>query len=100
MSNRVLLLAYISVVLCLSFMSCNKDSPSEPGSTLAQKLQNELDNALEASNGMGVSAAVLIPGKDPWLGVSGVSHETTSITSDMMFSIGSTTKNFTAALIL
>jgi D-alanyl-D-alanine carboxypeptidase len=68
--------------------------------TLAGELQQVLDTELERHNGIGVSAAVIIPGRIPWLGTSGVSHGTTSITPDMLFGIGSITKNFMAALIL
>jgi len=68
--------------------------------TLADKLQQVLDTELARQNGIGVSAAVIIPGRTPWHGVSGVSHGTTSITTDMLFGIGSITKSFMAALIL
>lgn len=68
--------------------------------SLAEELQQVLDTELVNHNGIGVSAAVIIPGRGPWLGTSGVSHERTSISPDMLFGIGSITKNFMAALIL
>ena len=83
-------------------MSCSKDSPSEQNKepTLAEKLQEALDNGLESYNGKGVSAAVIMPDGETWIGVSGVSHGTTAITADMPFAAGSITKIFTATTIL
>jgi D-alanyl-D-alanine carboxypeptidase len=49
---------------------------------------------------MGVSAAVILPGQTAWTGVSGVSYDTVRISPDMIFGIGSTTKNLTASLVL
>lgn len=63
MIKSVVLLAFISVILCANFMSCTKESPSEPELTLAQELQNELDNALETSNGMGHEIQTLVNGR-------------------------------------
>jgi len=68
--------------------------------TLADELQQVLDTELVNHNGIGVSAAVIIPGQEPWVCVVGVSHGPTSITPDMLFGIGSITKNFVVALIL
>ena len=68
--------------------------------SLAEELQHVLDTELVNHNGIGVSAAAIIPGRDPWPGAGGVSHESTSISPDMLFGIGSITKNFMAALIL
>jgi D-alanyl-D-alanine carboxypeptidase len=100
MKKKIFLRILVLAILCTNFISCNKKSTSEPELTLTQRLQNELDNALEASHGMGISAAVYIPGHELWLGVSGVSHGSIPLTKEMKFSIGSTTKNFTAALTL
>ena len=69
-------------------------------STLAQILQELLDYERSSRNIKGVSTAVIIPGHETWTGVSGVSHDTVTIKPDMLFGIGSVTKNYTAALIL
>ena len=96
--------SFFTVLLCLlvilNFMFCSKDSPTEPKKTLDQELQEALDNTLAFYNCKGVSAAVLIPGSDIWVGVSGVSHGTILITSNMLFCIGSVTKTYIATLTL
>jgi len=84
----------------IKVVSCSKRSPSEQKPTLAEKLQEALDNGLEIYGGKGVSAAVIMPDGEIWVGVSGVSYGTTAISSDMPFGAGSITKNFTAATIL
>jgi len=75
-------------------------SAAQPEPTLAQELQAALDRTIEAGNSMGVSAAVVMPDGKVWFGVSGNSHPGTPISPDMVFSIESITKMFTAALIL
>jgi hypothetical protein len=40
---------------------------------LADELQKVLDDGLKVSNGAGISAAVIVPGYKPWVGVSGFS---------------------------
>jgi len=82
------------------FMFLVEATDADSRLTLAEELQQVLDTELLNHNGIGVSAAAIIPGQKPWLGTSGVSHGTTSITTDMLFGIGSNTKNFMAALIL
>ena len=95
----------VTVIVCLlamNFMSCSKDSPTEPKKepTFAEKLQQALDNGLESFNGKGISAAVIMPDGETWIGVSGVSHDTTPITPDMTFAAGSIGKIFTGVTIL
>ena len=72
----------------------------QPELPFAQELQDVLDSWLEEYGGMGISAAVIVPGYKTWVGVSGVSHGTTPITPDTLFSAGSIKKMFTAATIL
>jgi D-alanyl-D-alanine carboxypeptidase len=100
--KRILLVSVLLSLLTLHFTSCSKDSPSEPKQeqTLSEKLQEALDNALEASNGIGVSVAVIMPDGDVTLCVSGISHPGTPISTDMLFDMGSAGKNLFAALIL
>jgi len=90
------------ILLSMLFSSCSKDSAPEPVEepTLAEQLQKVLDDGLESFHGIGVSAAVIMPDGEKWVGVSGVSHGLTSISPDMPFCTGSIAKNFTAAALL
>jgi D-alanyl-D-alanine carboxypeptidase len=65
-------------------------------------LQQTLDEALKAGQGVGVSAALIIPGRDVWLGTSGVSERAPAKALDprMVFQMASIKKNLIAALIL
>jgi D-alanyl-D-alanine carboxypeptidase len=89
-------------IFSLIFSSCSKDPvPEPPGeTTLAEKLQKVLEDGIESYNGIGISAAVILPDGEKWIGVSGVSHVFTAITPDMSFSTGSIAKNFTAVALL
>lgn len=98
--KKILLVSVLLSLLTLNFISCSKDSPSEPQLTFNEKLQEALDNGLESSNGKGISATVITPEGETWIGVSGVSHGTTPITQNMLFGTGSMGKMFTAATIL
>jgi D-alanyl-D-alanine carboxypeptidase len=49
---------------------------------------------------VGVSAALITPDGNRWVGVSGVSQEGVSIAPDMLFDMGSAGKNLFAALML
>ena len=63
-------------------------------------MQSELDSQLARHKGKGLSAAVIIPEREIWLGTSGVSYGEVPIAPDMLFAIGSITKNVVAALAL
>jgi D-alanyl-D-alanine carboxypeptidase len=81
------------------------DAAGEPGTLpFGDELQRVLDDGLKASNGAGISAAVIVPGYQPWVGVSGYSavgpNGFVPMVPDMLFQIGSIEKNFTAALML
>jgi len=65
-----------------------------------EQLQKVLDSGINRYKVHGVSAAVIFPDNTIWKGVSGVSHDTVSMKPDMLFGVGSITKNFVAALIL
>ena len=78
--------------------TCPADTTS--GLTLAEKLQIALDLTLGSSNGVGLSAAVIMPDGETWSGVSGVSHGNTKITREMRFSAGSIEKMFAATTIM
>ena len=82
------------------FLSCSKKATTEPEQTLAQKFQEALDHSLEFYNGIGISAAVLMPNQDVWVGTSGISHDDVPLSVDMLFHIASVTKTFVSACIL
>ena len=84
----------ITVITTLFSLSCSDNS------TLDEKLQRVLDKGISRYNVRGVSAAAILPDGSVWTGVSGISHDTVSIKPDMLFAIGSVTKNVVAALTL
>jgi D-alanyl-D-alanine carboxypeptidase len=92
------------ILVCLSIaillISCSDDPPIASSPTLAEDLQKTLDEGIVKYGGKGISVAVIMPDGYTWKGVSGVSHGSTKITSDMVFSAGSITKSFTASTIM
>jgi D-alanyl-D-alanine carboxypeptidase len=96
------------VVFLVLLLSCRDKQESQnklsPGSknnlSFAKSLQNALDFATKIGNGKGVSASVIVPNKGSWTGTSGISHENTAISPDMLFNIASAGKNFLATLVL
>ena len=89
-------LTFIMILVIISFLSCSGDKKVP----LEQKLQNVLDNGIEKYNVEGVSAAIIFSEDKKWIGTSGISHDTVIIKPDMLFAIGSITKNFVAVLTL
>ena len=65
-----------------------------------QRYQIVLDKGIKKFNIRGVSAAIVFDTGSLWVGTSGISHDTVSMKPDMLFSIGSITKNFVATLTL
>lgn len=99
--NRTLISFSTAIMITAAvFVSCSEDNPAQPEPTMGEELQAALDNGIATMGGKGISLALIMPDGEIWTGVSGVSHGTTPITSDMLFSIGSATKTFTAATIL
>jgi len=75
------------------------------GGTLpyAADLQSALERALHDGQGpyrLGISAAVIVPGYVPWVGVAGQSRPGAPITPDMLFNVGSVAKSLEASLAL
>jgi len=98
-----LLIIILIITSCSGNQPGSKMSSEESEFSLAMKLQNALDKALEiGSEGhqLGISAAIIIPDEEIWIGVAGVSHPGTPIAPEMLFDIGSSEKNFQAALVL
>ena len=83
----------------LALSAACSEPPLVPESTIQERLQQALDSGFATCDGYGASAAVLVPGHDTWLGTSGVSHDTVTVQTDMIFSIASVSKAFTATLI-
>ena len=67
---------------------------------IEDRLQQVLDHGIRKYEARGVSAAVIFPDGKIWTGTSGISHGTVPIEPDMLFMIGSITKNVVAALTL
>lgn len=103
MKNKRILIILVAILVLTACgkPAANAASPNtQPGLPFAQKLQNALDNGLKQYGGMGISVAIIVPGYQTWQGVSGVSHGTTLITPDTLFSAGSINKMYTAVTIL
>lgn len=101
MKKKVFASILIAILLLLSACSQTKsESENLPELPYAQELQNALADGLEQYGGKGISVAVIVPGYRPWVGVSGISHETTPITPETIFDAGSIHKFFTAAVIM
>ncbi len=94
-TQKINLTNILFLVFILS-LSCSNDN-SLP---LELKLQNALDKCIKKHDVEGVSAAILFPDGKKWIGTSGISHDTITIKPDMVFAIGSITKNFVATLTL
>jgi D-alanyl-D-alanine carboxypeptidase len=85
--------SYTGIIMLVLFScSFNSDEP------VNSDLQRVLDKALSKFNVKGVSASIIYPDWSVWNGVSGISYDTVSIEPDMLYAIGSITKNFVAAL--
>ena len=78
------------------FISCSITG----NESLNQRFQKVLDNGIKRYNVRGVSAAIVFDTDSLWVGASGISHDTITMKPDMLFSIGSITKNFVATLTL
>jgi D-alanyl-D-alanine carboxypeptidase len=65
-----------------------------------EELQIVLDSALQATDGIGVSAAVVVSNEGTWVGVSGESYPGRPVTSDMLFDMGSAGKMLLGPLMV
>jgi len=91
---------FSTVVLFAAMLTTLTSCASGGQHSLEQKLQETLDREIQKSGARGVSAAVIFPDREIWTGVSGFSHDTVLMEPDMLFAIGSITKNVVAANIL
>ena len=85
---------HVSVILLIFICSCGTEIP------INDQMQKVLDDGIRRYKVHGVSATVIFQGNHIWSGVSGVSHDTVTMKPDMLFAIGSVTKNLVAALTL
>lgn len=92
---KLKLYSILALLLCCTFLK----APAQTGisAELAEKLQTSLNALRESNNVKGISAAVYIPGKGVWKGISGVSHESVALDTNTLLSMGSITKTFVAA---
>ena len=82
-------------VVALAFLtSCTPDRSLESG------IQQHMDRAIARHGIHGASVAVIFPDGRLQTWVSGVSHESVLMHPDMLFALGSVTKNCVAALTL
>ena len=102
LAKTFLLFIVLALTACTASPPISRTPAVAPKLKLAQKLQNTLDDSLKNSKIQGVSSAIIMPNEQIWLGVSGMSDPTIEeqITPEMLFDIGSTGKNYMAALIL
>ncbi len=105
MTNNPLFRKCIALLALLIFTAACNRSIRNPQSPIpyADELQIALDQALQEGQGehdLGISAAAIVPGYQPWTGVSGNSHPGVPLTPEMLFNVGSVAKTFEAALTL
>ena len=89
-------LAIAGLIFVLNSLSIYAD----PELPYANELQSTLDSTRQMTNVMGVSTAVIVPGYEPWLGVSGESYPGQPINPDMLFDMASISKFILSALVL
>jgi D-alanyl-D-alanine carboxypeptidase len=87
--------ALISFALLTGILSCARDT--RPYET---RVQEALREGLQEFNVKGASVAVIMPDGRIYKIVAGFSHDSIAIQPDMLFAIGSITKNVVAALVL
>lgn len=88
-----ILVVLISIHLA---MACFHTSQLSTG----DKMQQILVKGIQKYDVKSVSAAVVFHDGTMWTGVSGISHDTVAVKRDMLFAVGSITKNMVAALAL
>ena len=87
-------LLFITVIHFMTISSYGTNNPIE------ERMQEILDKGIIKYGARGVSAAIIFSDGQTLTGVSGISHDAVAIEPDMLFAIGSVTKNIVAALAL
>lgn len=93
-------LRYPIIALLMTAVIASCQQHQKPGAPIGPALQAAMDEALDNSSAIGVSAAVILPDGEMWAGAAGISHEGVPVTTDMLFDIASVQKNFQATLAL
>jgi CubicO group peptidase (beta-lactamase class C family) len=87
--------SFLLFAVAMGFLSCARDvRPYDV------KAKEALDECLQEFNVKGASVAVVLPDGKIHRFVAGYSHDSTMIEPEMLFAIGSITKNVVAALVL
>ena len=87
-----------ALLMTTVFASCQQDQKER--TTIGTTLQAAMDESIEESGAIGVSAAVVFSDGALWAGTAGISHKGVPLTTDMLFDIASVQKNLQAALVL
>jgi len=95
MNSRPSILAAALALALLAGSSCARDTRP-----LDQRLTEALAARLRQFGVRGASAAVILPDRSVHRIVAGTSHDSVAMRPDMLFAIGSITKNYVAALVL
>jgi D-alanyl-D-alanine carboxypeptidase len=93
---------YMLPVLLFLFLlwGCDQALQVQDELPFAGELQAELDSARESLGLVGVSAAVIVPGYEPWWGGSGESHPGQPVTREMLFDTASAGKILVGPLMV
>ena len=95
--NRSLGLIPLFAVCSLLVTGCQRQILIDEN--LTKLFQETIEQRREQFNIPGVSAAVILPDGATWLGISGMSSDSQAMDSDMLFSLASVSKTYTAALV-
>jgi D-alanyl-D-alanine carboxypeptidase len=90
----------VSTVLLLALFLSACSQSSNTTLPYSNELQAVLDITRESAGLRGVSVAIILPGYEPWLGVSGESYAGQPITEEMLFDMGSAGKILVGPLIV
>jgi len=82
-------------LILVGLVSCSHDTRP-----LDMRVKEALTNRLNEYDVKGASAAIILPNGDIHRVCAGISHDTVSMKPEMLFAIGSITKNIVAALVL
>lgn len=95
-TNVLLATLFLTTAILTTLASCSSEDPRP----IEQRLQEMLDKRIRKYGVRGVPAAIIFPDRNVWTGVSGISHQSVMMKPDLLFAIGSITKNVVAALAL
>lgn len=104
---------FIGVAAIALMAGCSGGAMTTPGASasakprqlpFADELQRILDDGVHAANGLGVTAAVIAAGYEPWTGAAGYSVRSNDalipMRPEMLFEIGSADKNLVTVIML